>query len=160
MADAQLSEFERCRKNCARLALDTRNSIKDRDDLLNRGVRSTDSIKASSTSRQKLAALRAEAVKMDALYQAEKKKAEKSAGKKGQGLLQEEQLTDKLSTLELVQQHVEGKARSTQQAVPQPTQAATRYASFCIQMRMSQRRLLPHSLRLLMPPPPPRVRLA
>ncbi len=123
-----MSEFERCRKNCARLALDTRNAIKDRDDLLNRGVRSTDSIKASSTSRQKLAALRAEAVKMDAMYQAEKKKTEKSAGKKGQGLLQEEQLTDKLKTLELVQQHVAGEARLRQQAVLQPTQAVTWHA--------------------------------
>lgn len=123
----QLSEFERCRKNCARLALDTRKAIKDRDELLNRGIKSTDTIKLSSVSRQKLAALRAEALKMDSLYQAEKKKVglgcegwrgfsvvkcivkvEKSSGRKGEGLLQEAQLSDKQKTLELVQQHVEG----------------------------------------------------
>ena len=73
-SEMQLSEFERCRKNCARLALDTRKAIKDRDELLNRGIKSTDTIKLSSVSRQKLAALRAEAVKMDSLYQAERKK--------------------------------------------------------------------------------------
>ncbi len=64
-ADAQLSDFDRCRKNCARLDSDTRQAIKDRDELLNRGTKSTDSIKMSSVSRQKLAALRAEAAKME-----------------------------------------------------------------------------------------------
>ena len=70
----QLSEFVRCRKNCARLALDTRKTIKDRDELMNRGNKSTDLIKLNSVSRQKVTALRAEAAKMDSLYQAEKKK--------------------------------------------------------------------------------------
>ncbi len=73
-SEGQLSEFERCRKNCARLALETRKTIKDRDDLMNRGNKSTDLIKLNSVSRKKLAALRAEAAKMDSLYQAEKKK--------------------------------------------------------------------------------------
>jgi hypothetical protein len=75
---------------------------------LNRGIKSSDSIKLSSASRQKLAALRAEAAKMDTLYQEEKKKAEKAAGKKGQGLLQESQLSEKQTTLDLVRQRVEG----------------------------------------------------
>jgi hypothetical protein len=83
--------------------------VKDRDELLNRGIKSTDTIKLSSTSRQKLAALRAEAAKMDAIYQEEKKQAEKSWGKKGQGLLATERLSEKQKTLELVQQHLQGR---------------------------------------------------
>jgi hypothetical protein len=74
---------------------------------LNRGIKSSDSIKLSSASRQKLAALRAEAAKMDTLFQEEKKRLEKGAGKKGQGLLLESQLSEKQTTLHLVRQHVE-----------------------------------------------------
>ena len=107
-ANAQLSEFERCRKNCARLADQTREAIKERDELLNRGTKSVDAIKMSSASRTKLAALRAEAAKLESLYQAEKKKHEKSNGKKDQGLLLETQLSQKLQTVEVVKQHVEG----------------------------------------------------
>ena len=62
----------------------------------------------SSTSRTKLAALRAEAAKLEALYEADKKKHEKSNGKKDQSLLLETQLSQKLQTVEVVKQHVEG----------------------------------------------------
>jgi hypothetical protein len=108
VAHAQLSEFDRCKKNCHRLDKETRDTIKERDELLNRGTKSIEAIKLSSTSRTKLAALRAEAAKMETLFQAEKKKAEKSAGKKGQGLLQEDQIVEKQSYLELVKARVEG----------------------------------------------------
>lgn len=108
VAHAQLTEFDRCKKNCHRLDKETRDAIKERDELLNRGTKSIESIKLSSTSRQKLAALRAEAAKMETLFQAEKKKAEKSAGKKVQGLLQEDQIVEKQSYLELVKARVEG----------------------------------------------------
>ncbi len=73
-SEVQLSEFERCRNNCAQLALDTRKAIKDRDELLKRGVRGVDNIKLSIVCRQKLLALRTEAAKMDSLYRAEEKK--------------------------------------------------------------------------------------
>jgi len=160
VADAQLSEFERCRKNCARLALDTRKAIKDRDELLNRGIKNTDSIKASSTSRQKLAALRAEVAKMDVLYQAEKKKAEKMAGKKGQGLLQADQLSEKLKTLELVQQHVEGKQVMCNAAFKASCTVSQCHGKY-IQMRILQHTIVRIHLLLLTPPPlPPRMRLA
>lgn len=118
MADASLSELDRCRKRCARHNLDLRCSVKERDELFEKGFkgdpyRRKEWVQLKSRCRKTIAAFRADVRKYEALYISDKEKLE-GTWDSARLLDEPESLRFTRLTLELLMEKLEGRRPTSQ----------------------------------------------
>jgi hypothetical protein len=126
-ADASLSELDRCRKRCARHDFDLRRSVKERDELFEKGVegkgwagnpyRRKEWVQLKSRCRKTLAAFRAEVRKYEAMYISDKEKLE-GTWDSARLLDEPESLKFTRLTLELLMERLEGRRPTSQMFKP------------------------------------------